>query len=1125
MTRFVLTLLFAILLAGAFLGSGVSQNRAEKQGRSPLKSNQRAQSQFKPSADVGHPSFMSPHASPIVISGDRAFVVNTPADTVDVIDIRTRRVVNRIHVGIDPVSLAVRPDGNEVWVANHVSDSVSVIDTDRASKTYLQVVATIQDFDPASRATRFDEPVGIAFASNDKAYVALSSENKIAVVEVVTRKISKRLNITAQDPRAIVVRDGLLYVLPFESNNKSQLSGGTGKIDGDLVTFNAHKHAVANNNVLSIGAVMDIIKHPKVPDRDLCIFDTKTDKLVKTVDTLGTLLYGLTVDSKGRVFIAQTDARNDANGRAGTKKHGLAELENRAFLNQITSVKLGKDLTGKSARIDLEPLAPKHPSVGQALATPFAIQVTDDDSTLVVSAAGSDQIFTVDTKTEKILGRVKVDAVPRGIALESASSGKASKAWVLNAVANTVSVIDFSNTAKLQVVASIGLDDPTHAAFKRGRIAFNTASASTTGTFSCASCHPDGHTDQLLWVLKTPIVTGGNQIMPRSTMPVRGLRDTAPFHWDGIPGDPYGGNNSASVHRSVAPNSSVKKPESTTRHLVDGAMGSTMSTVGSTIKNDEGKPGALTAAQRDDMALFLLGVPYPPAQRRAYDNVVSDRAKEGFKLFHIDGDHDGKPKPNICGNCHRMPFWVSTNTPGSGMDAPTWRGAYDRFLILPQGRLNVIDLNFYRRVAQLGIPERNVWQFSWAGRRRFDPVWDMVLEGSTGYSGSFGRQVTLNKGEVKSQLIDDLLQAMEISDREGGVVLQGDGVFIDGGKATYAQLQFDAKSKDGRYVRTPRAATGASASASALTTGSSTARTLAAGDTKTQLNKSATSFSRAELLTLASQGRFVGTFTARHGVLDDVDHPQPALWTLGPIEKQRGPQKFPTVWQGNNRMKVSGRHIRKGAHIIVDGRRTPGSVTVTGETVVIQLLKIPALGMHLLQVQNPDGLFSNDFIFHVIKEQRVDARGALNKAIVAGDLRATKMWIARGADVNAPFGEGGTIPLAAAAMRGNTAIAAFLIEKGARVSASNRDGNTPLHIAAFFCHTDVVKLLLKKGASVTKRNARRESPVDVVSGQWSVELGKFYSAVGTAVRLKIDLNQVERTRPIIAKLLRSKNAK
>ena len=112
---------------------------------------------------------MSPHASPIVLAGGQVFVTNTPADTVDVIDPTTRKVVSRVPVGVDPVGLAVRPDGKELWVANHVSDSVSVIDIDFDSPTYLRVIATVQDFHPTTRATRFDEPVGIAFAGNRKA--------------------------------------------------------------------------------------------------------------------------------------------------------------------------------------------------------------------------------------------------------------------------------------------------------------------------------------------------------------------------------------------------------------------------------------------------------------------------------------------------------------------------------------------------------------------------------------------------------------------------------------------------------------------------------------------------------------------------------------------------------------------------------------------------------------------------------------------------------------------------------------------------------------------------------------------------------------------------------------------
>tara|TARA_Y100001934_G_scaffold37762_1_gene43798 strand:- start:126 stop:3281 length:3156 start_codon:yes stop_codon:yes gene_type:complete len=1026
---------------------------------------------------VGHPSFLSPHARPILVHGGRVFVVNTPADTIDVIDSRTRQIIHRIDVGIDPVSLAVRPDGRELWVANHVSDSVSVIDINPKSRTYLRVVDTVQDFDLRAKATRFDEPVGIAFASNEKAYVALSSENKIAIVDVRSRKVRRHLNITAQDPRAIVVRKGKLYVIPFESNNKTQLSGGY-KIDGKLVTFNAHEHSIANNNVLSLGHKTDIVKHPRVPDRDLYVFDAKTDRLIKTVSTLGTLLYGLAVDSEGTVYIAQTDARNEVNGRSGTKKHGLKELENRAFLNQVTRVSFKGNEDQKPEFINLEPLPPKHPKPEDALATPFAIQVSNDDQTLYVTAAGSDKLFTLDAATGEILGRASVGAVPRGIALDG------EQAWVLNAVANTVSVVNIADRTEPKTTAAITLKDPTHLAFKRGRIAFNTAKASTTATFSCASCHPDGNTDQLLWVLDTPIVTRGNQIMPRSTMPVRGLRDTAPFHWDGIPGDPYGGINSASIRRHVKPNSSVDVPESQTRHLIDGGLASTMAKVGDETKNDEGKAGLLSQAERDDMAKFLLNVTYPPAQRRAFDNELSERAQEGFELFHITGDVGGTPGGNLCGNCHRMPFWVSTNTPGTGMDAPTWRGAYDRFLILPQGRLNIIDFPFYRRVAEQGIPERSVWQFSWGGRRAFDPVWEMVLEGSTGHSGSFARQVTLNESTAEEPLTNDLLNALETSCSEGGVVLQGEGVIFKSDRTIPVMFQFDDgyKSVKGEQV-----------------------------------------YSRGQLLKLAAEGNFIGTFTGRHGENADYDHPQPGIWTLGPIQQQRGKQKFPTLYEKNKIMTVSGRHIRKGAGIFVNGRKVAGSIRMeANERVVIELEDLPSTGMHFLQVQNPGGLFSNDFIFHVAVD--TDLQEALGTAVRIGDRSIVQETLAAGANPNQPV-ETGNTALSTAAFHGQLEVMRLLLEKGGKVNATNEDGNTPLHVAAFMGRTEIVQLLLSKGASITQRNNRRERPIDTVSGAWSDGLAGFYRRLNQGATHKVDLEQIQKLRPQLTKLLREHAAK
>jgi hypothetical protein len=558
------------------------------------------------------------------------------------------------------------------------------------------------------------------------------------------------------------------------------------------------------------------------------------------------LLYGLAVDSAGRVFVAQTDARNHINGRAGTAGQGLSEMENRAFLNQITRVDCADGSCAAPEFIDLEPLPPTHPVPGSALATPFAIQISEDDATLLVTAAGSDVLFSVDVASGTVTGRVAVGAVPRGIALVSDQQGRAALSWVLNAVANTVALVDVSNPERLQVLETITLEDPTHPAVKRGRIAFNKASASTTGTFSCESCHPDGGTDQLLWVLDTPICSapGCNQIAPRITMPIRGLRDTAPYHWDGIPGDPFGGSNTANINGNDPPNCSLDQPESCTRVLVDGGLASTMCETGACPINEEGKGGALTAAERDDMAQFLLSVPYPPAQRRAYTNVLSDRAKSGFDLFHIQGDLQGDPTPNVCGNCHRMPFWVSTNTPGTGMEAPTWRGAYDRWLILPQGRLNIIDFTFYRTLTNFGIPERGMWRLSWASRPRFDPVWNMVIEGSTGFSGAFARQVSLNQDTANNADTVDLLQALEDSASEGGVVLGADGVLIEGQTVTPISLQFDRT----RYVSH-------------------------SGDERV--------LNRQDLIAMAAGGTFVGTFTARLGEHVDLDHPQPAHLDFG----------------------------------------------------------------------------------------------------------------------------------------------------------------------------------------------------------------------------------------------------
>ena len=52
--------------------------------------------------------------------------------------------------------------------------------------------------------------------------MALSSRNQIAVIDPATRTISARLNVRAQEPRAIAVRNGLLFVAAFEGHNQTE---------------------------------------------------------------------------------------------------------------------------------------------------------------------------------------------------------------------------------------------------------------------------------------------------------------------------------------------------------------------------------------------------------------------------------------------------------------------------------------------------------------------------------------------------------------------------------------------------------------------------------------------------------------------------------------------------------------------------------------------------------------------------------------------------------------------------------------------------------------------------------------------------------------------------------------
>jgi YVTN family beta-propeller protein len=923
---------------------------------------------------VGRQYFTSPQANPIALTpdGSRLYVASTTSNQVDVIDTASNAWIETIPVGMEPVSVAVRPDGLQVWVSNHVSDSVSVIDSNVSSPTYNQVIETITTSDAAG-ATTFDEPVGIAFASNTKAYVALSSKNDIAVVDAVNYTVTSRLHATAQDPRAIAVRNGLLYVAAFESGNKSEVSfcgviSGTGGVGDqcsagllDLLGF------ITDPNLP--GVVKNIVIDPQVPDRDLFVYDTSTDALVTAVQTVGTLLYGVAVDNAGKVFVTQTDARNAVNGNEGLE---LADLDNRMFLDQIATTTCSSGGCSGVTRFDLHPAPPAQPAPGTELSTPYGIAISGNDQTLVVTSAGNSRVFTM-TPAGVVLDRLDLGAggdfgmqIPRGVALRSGAGGAAQTAYVLNTLENTVSVVNVSDPSNLAAVAKIAIgNDPTPDPIRRGAIAFSSSFASSSGTFSCASCHPDGNTDQLLWRIggACPDIgcAPGDEI--RTTMPVRGLKNTLPLHWDGTLGDPFGGGNGSTGVGGFDPlDCSLGGPDGDHDcflHLVNASLGDVMCD-----QSGSCPPGGsiLTAQEKDDMATFLASVAYPPARGRTVGDVISATAIEGFKDFFTNqGGAAGDPDTcaDSTAGCHALPLGTVTNSSTLGaFEAPTMRGLTDRFV---QFSLGLTAAEEIQRFANNGIsfqgftaaPLEPSLRYSAADGMReetvlgaaflaFEPVYgmrplnilQMLEEASTQFPGAQGRQVTLNQRTTNASNLaatNALLGSLETADTRGLVNLRVTGVRNAGAGFVPQLLSFRP---DGTY----------------------------------KSGNNAVSLTRAQLVAEAQAGNLVMTITAhlRSGY-GTVPEPllSPGTGGCTGCGDPAIPQITAAAPANPPAFNATGVDVQAGATVFVDGQPAAAGSTVscTGTGLgqcSIDLATKPAAGLHVVQVQNPNGPLSNE---------------------------------------------------------------------------------------------------------------------------------------------------------------------
>ena len=146
----------------------------------------------------------------------------------------------------------------------------------------------------------------------------------------------------------------------------------------------------------------------------------------------------------------------------------------------------------------------------------------------------------------------------------------------------------------------------------------------------------------------------------------------------------------------------------------------------------------------------------------------------------------------------------------------------------------------------------------------------------------------------------------------------------------------------------------------------------------------------------------------------------------------------------------------------------------------------------------------------------------LHTATFLGDMDAINQHIAAGSDLNVKEPTMGSTPLISAAVFGKTEVARALIEAGADVNLQNNEGTTALHSAAFLCRTEIVEMLLANGAEKNLQNIYGSTPLASVSGPFS-EVKEIYDEFSKnlgPLGLKLDYDQIEKTRPIIADMLR-----
>jgi DNA-binding beta-propeller fold protein YncE len=507
-------------------------------------------------------AFESGLVRPLALSpgGSTLFATNTPDNRLEVFRITREGLVHRgsVPVGLEPVAVAARSD-REVWVVNHLSDSVSVVVVDADLREHAPTNeaghASIGGKASVGRVVRTllvgDEPRDIVFGGprRNRAFITTAhrGQNVPYDPQLTTPGVGRAdvwvfdadalgttlggapitiLNLFTETPRGLAVspRGHEVYAAGFHTGNRTTtvlgeivaVHGGTPppftNVEGiqqppvGLIVKNDGVHWTDE-----LGRVWDDQVKFSLPDKDVFVIDAAANP-PRTVDAfagVGTIIFNLAINPvTGDLYASNTEARNEIRF-SGPATSGNSTVRGRLHESRITVLRDGEVLPRHlNKHIDYSVCCAAIPNDEnrRSLAFPQAMAVSRNGKTLYVAAFGSAKIGVFDTSdlandsfVPDSSRHIPVSGGgPAGVVLDEANR----RLFTLTRFDNSISVID---TAARREIAHIALHNPEPDSIVRGRrFLYDAAFTSSHGDSACASCHIFGDLDSTAWDLGDP---------------------------------------------------------------------------------------------------------------------------------------------------------------------------------------------------------------------------------------------------------------------------------------------------------------------------------------------------------------------------------------------------------------------------------------------------------------------------------------------------------------------------------------------------------------------------------------------------------------------------------------------